>query len=131
VTPYGAYQRKQLVQRGTPESGLEPGRSSGRPAVLSFRDVEEQLLAERGVDVDHVNVYRWVQRFTPEFVEAARQRRHCPGERWFVDETYVKVADRRTYLYLAIAQHGQVIDVWLSRRRDRASACTSAATWQS
>ena len=53
---------------------------------LSYRDVEE-LLAERGVDVDHVTVYRWVQRFTPEFVEAARPHRHCPGDRWFVDET--------------------------------------------
>ena len=88
---------------------------------LSYRDVEE-LLAERGVDVDHVSVYRWVQRFTLEFVEAARPSRHCPGDRWFVDETYVKVAGRWTYLYRAIDQHGQVIDVWLSRRRDLASA---------
>ena len=47
---------------------------------LSYRDVEE-LLAERGVNVDHVTVYRWVQRFTPEFVEAARPRRHMPGDR--------------------------------------------------
>jgi IS6 family transposase len=77
---------------------------------LSYRDVEE-LLAERGVDVDHVTVYRWVQRFTPEFVEAARPRRHVPGDRWFVDETYVKVSGRWTYLYRAIDQHGQVIDV--------------------
>ncbi len=63
---------------------------------LSYRDVEE-LLAERGVDVDHVSVYRWVQRFTPEFMSAAWTRRHCPGDRWFVDETYVKVAGRWTY----------------------------------
>ncbi len=53
---------------------------------LSYRDVEE-LLAERGVNVDHVTVFRWVQRFTPEFVEAARTCRHVPGDRWFVDET--------------------------------------------
>src|SRR4051812_39267951 len=58
---------------------------------LSYRDVEE-LLAERGVVVDHVSVYRWVQRFTPEFVSAARACRHVPGDRWFVDETYVRVA---------------------------------------
>jgi len=57
---------------------------------LSYRDVGE-LLAERGVTVDHVTVYRWVQRFTPEFIGAARHRRHVPGDRWFVDETYVKV----------------------------------------
>ncbi len=88
---------------------------------LSYRDVEE-LLAERGVDVDHVTVYRWVQRFTPEFVEAARSRRHCPGDRWFVDETYVKVAGRWTYLYRAIDQHGLVIDIWLSGKRDLTAA---------
>jgi transposase-like protein len=83
---------------------------------LSYRDVEE-LLAERGVNVDHVTVYRWVQRFTPEFVEAARPRRHVPGDRWFVDETYVKVNGRWTYLYRAVDQFGQVIDVLLSARR--------------
>src|SRR4051794_39448992 len=88
---------------------------------LSYRDVEE-LLAERGVVVDHVTIYRWVQRFTPEFVEAARTRHHVPGDRWFVDETYVKVAGRWTYLYRAIDQYGQVIDVWLSRRRDLTAA---------
>ena len=58
---------------------------------LSYRDIEE-LLAERGITVDHVTVYRWVQRFTPEFIEAARPGRHVPGNRWFVDETYLKVA---------------------------------------
>ena len=88
---------------------------------LSYRDVEE-LLVERGVDVDHVTVYRWVLRFTPEFVEAARPGRRCPGDRWFVDETYVKVAGRWTYLYRAIDQYGQVIDVWLSCRRDLRAA---------
>ena len=60
---------------------------------LSYRDVEE-LLAERGVGVDHVTIYRWVQRFTPEFVEAARTSRRVPGDRWFVNETYVKVNGR-------------------------------------
>jgi transposase, IS6 family len=88
---------------------------------LSYRDVEE-LLAERGITVDHVTVYRWVQRFTPEFIEAARFCRHAPGDRWFADDTYVKVAGRWTYLYRAIDQHGQVIDVLLSARRDLAAA---------
>ena len=60
---------------------------------LSYRDVEE-LLAERGIAVDHVSVYRWVQRFTPLMINAARPCRHAPGDRWFVDETYVKVAGR-------------------------------------
>jgi transposase-like protein len=88
---------------------------------LSYRDVEE-LLAERGITVDHVTVYRWVQRFTPEFIEAARLCRHAPGDRWFVDETYVKVSGRWTYLYRAVDQYGQVIDVLLSQRRDLTAA---------
>ena len=88
---------------------------------LSYRDVEE-LLAERGITVDHVTVYRWAQRFTPEFIEAARPCRHAPGDRWFVDETYAKVAGQRTYLYRAVDQYGQVIDVLLSARRDLAAA---------
>ena len=88
---------------------------------LSYRDVEE-LLAERGIRVDHVTVYRWVQRFTAEFIEAARPCRRLPGDRWFVDETDVKVAGRWTYLYRAVDQRGQVIDVMLSTRRDLAAA---------
>src|SRR5205814_5621201 len=88
---------------------------------LSYRDIEE-LLAERGITVDHVSVYRWVQRFTPEFIEAARPVRHAPGDRWFVDETYLKVAGKWTYLYRAVDQYGQVIDVLLSMRRDLAAA---------
>ena len=55
---------------------------------LSYRDVEE-LLAERGVEVDHVTVYRWVLRFAPLLAEAARPCRHAVGDRWQVDETYV------------------------------------------
>ncbi len=53
---------------------------------LSYRDIEE-LLAERGVEVDHVTIYRWVQRFAPQLREAARLRRHAVGDRWQVDET--------------------------------------------
>ncbi|HEY6422960.1 MAG TPA: IS6 family transposase [Pseudonocardiaceae bacterium] len=86
---------------------------------LSYRDVEE-LLAERGVQVDHVTVFRWVQRFTPLLINAARPCRHAPGDRWFVDETYVKVSGRWIYLYRAIDQFGQVIDVLVSEKRDLA-----------
>jgi transposase, IS6 family len=90
---------------------------------LSYRDVEE-LLAERGVEVDHVTVYRWVQRFTPLLIDAARPCRHATGDRWFVDETYVRVARRWRYLYRAVDQFGQVIDVLVSEQRD-----TAAARW--
>ena len=84
---------------------------------LSYRDVEE-LLAERGVEIDHVTVYRWVQRFTPLLIDAARPCRHTPGDRWFVDETHAKVAGRWVYLYRAIDQFGQVIDILVSQKRD-------------
>ncbi|MCP4960239.1 MAG: IS6 family transposase [Actinomycetia bacterium] len=88
---------------------------------LSYRDVEE-LLAERGVLVDHVTVYRWVQRFTPLLIDAARPCRHSVGDRWFADETYVKVAGVWRYVYRAVDQHGQVIDVYVSKRRNIAAA---------
>jgi transposase, IS6 family len=88
---------------------------------LSYRDVEE-LLAERGIDVDHVTVHRRVQQFTPLSADAARPCRHITGDRWFVDETYVKVAGRWRYLYRAVDQYGQVIDVLLSEQRDTAAA---------
>jgi IS6 family transposase len=68
--------------------------------------------------VDHVTVYRWVQRFTPQFIEAARPCRHAPGDGWFADETYLKVAGKWTYLYQAVDQYGQVIDVLRADRRD-------------
>jgi transposase-like protein len=64
---------------------------------LSYRDVEE-LLAERGIEVDHVTVYRWVQTFTPEFIDAARPARHANGDRWFVD-----VCEGRWSLVLPVA----------------------------
>ncbi len=88
---------------------------------LSYRDLEE-LLAERRIEVDHLTLYRWLQRFTPLIAEAARPRRHACGNRWFVDETYVKVNGSWRYVYRAVDQHGQVIDVLVSARRDATSA---------
>jgi IS6 family transposase len=77
---------------------------------------------ERGIAVDHVSLFHWVQRFTPEPIDAARTRRRQVGERWFVNETYVKVAGVWRYLYRAVDPHGQVIDLLVSKRRDIASA---------
>jgi transposase, IS6 family len=94
---------------------------------LSYRDVEE-LLAERGIEVDHVTVYRWVQRFTPVLADAARPCRRSVGDRWYVDETYVKVAGRWRYVYRAVDQHGQIIDVYVSPRRDTGAARRFFAT---
>ncbi len=69
-----------------------------------------------------MTLFRWVQRFTPLLVDAARPCRHRAGDHWFVDETYVKVAGRWRYVYRAVDQHGQVIDVYVSVRRNTAAA---------
>jgi transposase, IS6 family len=59
-----------------------------------------------------VTTYRWVQRFTPLLAEAARPGRHAVGNRWHVEETYVKVAGQWRYMYRAIDQFDQVVDVF-------------------
>jgi transposase-like protein len=87
---------------------------------LSYRDVEE-LLVERGVEVDHVTVYRWCgasSRCWPTRPGSPGTRRATGGS----DETHVKVNGVWRYVYRAIDQHGQVIDVLVSTRRDAAVA---------
>jgi transposase-like protein len=74
------------------------------------------------VEVDHVTIYRWVQRFTPLLADAARPCRHAVGDRWQVDETYVKVAGQWRYVDRAIDQFGQVIDMLVAARRDANAA---------
>src|SRR3954471_20952361 len=76
-----------------PTRGDHGGGSLVSPYGLSYRDVEE-LQAERAIEVDHVTVFRWVQQFTPLFADVARPLRHATGDRWFVDETYVRVSGR-------------------------------------
>ena len=71
-----------------------------------------------------MTLYRWVQWFTPLLIEAARPCRHVAGGRWFVDETYVKVSGVWRYVYRAVDQRGQVIDMYVSQRHDIASART-------
>jgi len=88
---------------------------------LSYRDLEE-LLVERGIEVDHVTVFRWVQRFTPLLIESARPCRQRAGGNWFVDETYVRASGSWRYVYRAVDQYGQVIDVFVSKRRDLKAA---------
>jgi transposase-like protein len=74
------------------------------------------------VSVDHVTIYRRVLRFTPMLAEAARPCRHTVGSRWQVDETHVKVAGCWRYVYRAIDQASQVIDVFVSPQRDARAA---------
>ncbi len=88
---------------------------------LSYADITEWL-AERGIQVDPSTVYDWVRAFTPRFIAAARAHRTTVGDRWRVDETYLKIGGRTRYLFRAIDEHGQIVDVYLSDRRDAAAA---------
>jgi IS6 family transposase len=88
---------------------------------LSYRDVEE-LLAERGLSVDHVTVWRWVQRYAPELDRRLRKRLKATNDSWRVDETYVRVKGKWVYLYRAVDSSGATTDFLLSPKRDAATA---------
>ncbi|HSH77345.1 MAG TPA: IS6 family transposase [Herpetosiphonaceae bacterium] len=88
---------------------------------LSAADVRD-LLAERGVDVSARTVLHWVQQFAPLLAQAGRRAATRLGRRWWCDETYVRVGGKWAYLYRAIDEVGQVVDVLLRARRDLASA---------
>lgn len=88
---------------------------------LSYADVVEWF-AERSIVVDRSTVYRWVQRFLPLFGKAARAHRRPVGTKWRVDETYVRLHGRSTYIYRAIDEDGQVVDAYFSERRNAPAA---------
>ena len=88
---------------------------------LSYRDVEE-LVRERGLSVDHVTVWRWVQRYAPEIERRLRPHLKPTNKSWRVDETYIRVKGKWTYLYRAVDSTGASIDFLLSARRDAAAA---------
>ena len=88
---------------------------------LSLRDVEE-LLAERGLEVDHTTIWRWVQRYAPELEQRLRSHRQPTNDSWRVDETYVRVKGRWVYLYRAVDSSGATLDFLLSEQRDAAAA---------
>jgi transposase, IS6 family len=88
---------------------------------LSYRDIQE-LLVERGLEVDHTTVWRWVQRYTPELEERTRPHLKSTNKSWRVDETYVRVKGRWFYLYRAIDSAGATIDFYLSAFRSAEAA---------
>jgi transposase, IS6 family len=88
---------------------------------LPYAGVAE-LLSERGVQVDPSTVFDWVQRFTPLYQVAARPYRHRVRAKWSIDETYIKVGGMPCYVFRAIDDLGQVIDVYVSTTRDAAAA---------
>src|SRR6266851_7109430 len=71
---------------------------------LSYRDLEE-LMAERGLSLDHSTIARWVLRYAPELSQRIRRHLRRPGGSWRVDETYIRVAGQWTYLYRAYPSH--------------------------
>ncbi|WP_414476153.1 IS6 family transposase [Microvirga sp. M2] len=88
---------------------------------LSLRNLEE-MMAERGISVDHATVGRWVIRCSPELLERFNSRKRPVSRRWHVDETYVKVRGRWMYRYRAIDSSGDTVEFWFSDRRNLAAA---------
>jgi transposase-like protein len=88
---------------------------------LSYRDLEE-MMAERGLAVDHVTIWRWVQHYGPILNQRLRRERRHPNRSWRVDETYIRVAGNWVYLYRAVDSVGDTIDFMLSPNRDLVAA---------
>src|SRR5574339_1107604 len=89
---------------------------------LSYRNLEE-MMEERGVQVDHSHIYRWVQKFTPYLEAAFRKGKKRPvGKSWRMDETYIKIKGQWKYLYRAVDKEGQTINFLLTAHRDKKSA---------
>ena len=89
--------------------------------ALSLRNLEE-IMAERGITVDHSTLHRWVIRLVPLLDKAFRRHKRTVGRRWRMDETYIKIKGQWKYLYRAVDSEGQTIDFLLTARRDAAAA---------
>jgi transposase, IS6 family len=88
---------------------------------ISYRDLE-LMLADRGVEIAHTTLFRWIQAYAPELEKRIRPQLRQSNGSWRVDETYVKVKGRWMYLYRAVDSCGQTIDFLLSAKRDAAAA---------
>jgi len=88
--------------------------------AVSYRDLEE-ILQERGVDVDHATLNRWVVRYSPLIAKEAQRRKARTSSSWRMDETYIKVKGKWNYLYRAVDKFGKTLDFMLSERRDEAA----------
>src|SRR5438309_8636929 len=88
---------------------------------LSSRDLVE-MMGERGIELAHTTILRWVQRYVPEFEKCWSRYARTVGGSWRCDETYIKVNGRWTYLYRAVDKQGRTVDFRLSARRDVAAA---------
>ena len=88
---------------------------------LSLRNLEE-MMAERGISVDHATVHRWVIRYSNELLERFNHRKRAVTGKWHVDETYIKIRGRWMYLYRAIDGNGDTVEFWFSEKRNLTAA---------
>ena len=89
--------------------------------TLSYRDVED-LLAERGLDISYETVRRWVLKFGAVFARRLRAGRPRPSSRWHLDEMVAVIGGRRMYLWRAVDDEGEVLDILVQKRRNTAAA---------
>ncbi len=88
---------------------------------LSFRDVED-LLAERGITVSYETIRHWCRKFGTEYARTLKRRERRLGDTWYLDELFVRIQGQRQYLWRAVDQDGDVIDILVQPRRDRRAA---------
>ena len=88
---------------------------------LSYRDVEE-LLAERGIIVSYETIRQWTRKFGQTYANQLRRRRARPGDKWFLDEVFLKINGKTSYLWRAVDQDGNVLDILVQSRRNKAAA---------
>jgi putative transposase len=88
---------------------------------LSFRDVQEMML-ERGVQVSHETIRLWCLKFGAEYARRLRRRRSRPGDRWHLDEVFCKINGNLVYLWRAVDQSGEVLDILVQKRRNAKAA---------
>lgn len=88
---------------------------------LSLRDLKE-MMAERGISVDHSTIHRWVVHFSPVLLQRFNRRKRQVGSKWHMDETYIKVRGEWMYLYRAIDSVGDTVEFWFSEHRDLPAA---------
>jgi transposase-like protein len=89
--------------------------------ALSLRDLKE-MMAERGISVDHTTIHRWVVHFSPVLLKRFNRRKRSVGSKWHMDETYIKVHGQWMCLYRAIDSVGATVEFWFSEHRDLPAA---------
>jgi putative transposase len=88
---------------------------------MSYRDIED-LLAERGIEVSYESIRLWCNKFGPHYARQLKRKHQGYGDTFYIDEVFVKIRGQRKYLWRAVDQNGEVVDVFLQARRDSAAA---------